>query len=146
MTAAQLMRVLGALGLVPFLGMALGTLLLDDLLRALCLRGFLLYSMAILCFLSGTLWGETLPAPARDQRATILISNGVVLFAVFAMLSAQPLLAALLLMLGFKTLYWYELRRLPRPAWYTLLRRRLTFGVVLSHLLFVGALLLRAMP
>jgi hypothetical protein len=35
------MRLLGALGLLPFVGMALGTLLLDDLLRARCLRGFL---------------------------------------------------------------------------------------------------------
>lgn len=140
------MRLLGALGLVPFVAMALGTLLLDDLLRALCLRGFLVYSLAILCFLSGTLWGETLPEPGAAQRSTLLISNGVVLFAVLAMLTAQPFLAALLLMLAFKTLYWFESRRLQRPAWYTRMRWRLTVGVVFSHLLFAAALLIRAMP
>jgi hypothetical protein len=140
------MRLLGALGLLPFAGMAVGTLLFDDLLRALCLRGFLTYSLAILCFLSGTLWGETLPEPRADQRATLLISNGTVLFAVLAMLTAQPFLAALLLMLAFKTLYWFESRRLQRPSWYQVMRWRLTVGVVFSHLLFCAALLFRASP
>jgi hypothetical protein len=140
------MRLLGALGLLPFVGMALGTLLLDDLLRALCLRGFLTYSLAILCFLSGTLWGETLPEPGAEQRATLLISNGIVLFAVLAMLTAQPFLAGLLLMLAFKALYWFESRRLQRPPWYQVMRWRLTVGVVFSHLLFCAALLFRASP
>ncbi|MDP5054440.1 MAG: DUF3429 domain-containing protein, partial [Congregibacter sp.] len=55
------MQALGFAGLLPFLAAALGVMFLDDLLLAISQRTFLLYSTAILCFLAGTLWGETLP-------------------------------------------------------------------------------------
>jgi hypothetical protein len=100
MSQQALMRTLGALGLLPFFATALGTMLLSDLLYALSQRAFLIYSLAILCFLAGTLWGERIADGGAGERAPVLISNGVVLFAVFAILTAQPLLAALLLMVG----------------------------------------------
>lgn len=140
----RLMQILGFAGLLPFLAAALGVMFLDDLLLALSQRTFLLYSTAILCFLGGTLWGETLPEPSVGQGATILASNGIVVFAVLAMLTAQPLLAAILLMLGHLMLLWYE-RQLPQRAiWYTRMRSWLTFVAVLSHLLFAVALMWRA--
>lgn len=140
----RLMQILGFAGLLPFLAAALGVMFLDDLLLALSQRTFLLYSTAILCFLGGTLWGETLPEPSVGQGATILASNGIVVFAVLAMLTAQPLLAAILLMLGHLMLLWYE-RQLPQRAiWYTRMRSWLTFVAVLSHVLFAVALMWRA--
>ncbi|WP_439108101.1 DUF3429 domain-containing protein [Congregibacter sp.] len=140
----RLMQMLGFAGLIPFLGAALGVMFLDDLLLAVSQRTFLLYSTAILCFLGGTLWGESLPEPTVGDGAAILISNGIVLFAVLAMLTAQPLLAALLLMLGHLALLWYE-RQLPeRASWYTRMRSWLTFVVVIAHLMFSVGLTFRA--
>ena len=123
-------------GLVPFFAAALGIWVFDDLLQALAQRTFLVYSSAILCFLAGTLWGENLPGLEGGDGAAILISNGVVLFVVFAVLTAQPVLAAGLLMLGHLAQLWYE-RQLSRPAWYRTLRSRLTFAAVFSHLVFI---------
>ena len=138
-----MMRVLGYAGLAPFVACALGVLFLDDLLLALSQRAFLLYSTAILCFLAGTLWGEALPEPQPGQGAAILISNGMVLFTVFAMLTARPLVAALLLMLGYLAQLWYERQSLQRPRWYVNLRTLLTLVAVACHLLFALGLLLR---
>ena len=144
MTPRRVMVLLGAAGLLPFLATAGGLFVFDDLLLALCQRAFLLYSTAILCFLAGTLWGETLPLPADGQGATILVSNGIVLFAVFAMLTAQPALAALLLMLGHLAQLWYERQSLRRPRWYVALRTWLTTVAAATHLLFVAGLSARA--
>jgi hypothetical protein len=140
----RIMQLLGAAGLLPFIAAALGVMFLDDLLLALSQRAFLLYSTAILCFLAGTLWGETLPQPAPGQGAAILVSNGMVLFAVFAMLTAQPLLAALLLMLGHLAQLWYERQSPDRERWYTRMRSWLTLIAVLTHLMFMLGLTLRA--
>ena len=142
----RLMQALGLAGLLPFIGASLGVMFLDDLLLALSQRTFLLYSTAILCFLGGTLWGETLPEPTVGQGAAILISNGIVLFAVMAMLTAQPLIAAIMLMLGHLALLWYE-RQLPdRVVWYTRMRSWLTLVAVLAHMMFCVGLTLRASP
>jgi hypothetical protein len=137
------MVLLGLAGLLPFVATAVGAFFLDDLLLALAQRSFLVYSLAILCFLAGTLWGETLPAPMKGQAATILVSNGVVLFAVFAMLTAQPVLAAFLLLLGHLAQLWFERQRLRRPAWYVRLRTGLTAVAGACHLLFIAALMAR---
>lgn len=137
------MRILGVAGLLPFIVCALGVMFLDGLLHALAQRAFLLYSLAILCFLAGTLWGETLPNPGAGQGATILVSNGLVLFAVFAMLSAHPVLAALLLMMAYLATLWFESQRLHREVWYLRLRSWLTSVAVLGHLMFVTGLTLR---
>lgn len=143
MTPERVMKLLGLAGLLPFIVGALGVFLLDDLLLALAQRSFLIYSLAILCFLAGTLWGETLPEPEMSQRATILVSNGVVLFAFFAILTAQPVLAALFLLLGHAAQLWYERQSLRRPSWYVRLRTLLTGVAGCCHVLFVAGLVLR---
>ena len=135
---------LGLAGLVPFVAAVLGVWRLDGLLFALSQRTFLTYSVAILCFLAGTLWGETLANPAKGEGATILISNGVVLFAVFAVLTAGPVPAAGLLMLGHLAQLWYERQSLPRARWYTRMRTGLTLAVAVCHALFIAGLTLRA--
>lgn len=144
MSPSTLMQTLGFAGLIPFIAAALGTMFLDDLLLALSQRSFLLYSTAILCFLAGTLWGETLPDPKPGQGAAIVVSNGVVLFAVFAMLTAQPLLAAIFLMLGHLAQLWYERQNPTREPWYTRMRSRLTLVAVVAHLLFITGLTMRS--
>ncbi|MEO0438697.1 MAG: DUF3429 domain-containing protein [Pseudomonadota bacterium] len=140
----RLMQLLGAAGLIPFLATAVGVWVFDDLLHALSQRAFLIYSAAILCFLAGTLWGATLPQPKIGEGATILVSNGVVLFVVFAFLTAQPLLAALLLMLGHLAQLWYERQSLVRDLWYRQLRTRLTLIAVLCHIIFATGLMASA--
>ena len=144
MAPQGLMRTLGALGLLPFFATALGTMFLSDLLLALSQRAFLIYSLAILCFLAGTIWGERIADGEKRELAPLLISNGVVLFAVFAILTAQPLVAALLLMVGHLAQFWYE-RSLPqRSVAYTRMRGWLTAGAAVAHLMFAIGLMWRA--
>lgn len=137
------MVLLGIAGLLPFLAASTGAWLFDDLLLALSQRAFLIYSAAILCFLAGTLWGETLPEPRRGQGAAVLVSNGVVLFVVFALLTAQPIIAAGLLLLGHLAQLWFERQSLERPSWYVRLRSFLTGIAALTHAVFMAALTLR---
>jgi len=146
MRPERIMVLLGLAGLLPFAAAAVGVFFLDDLLLALAQRLFLTYSLAILCFLAGTLWGETLPEPAVGQGAALLVSNGVVIFAVLAILTAQPVLAALLLFLGHVAQLWFERQSLERPAWYVRLRTGLTGVACLCHLLFMLGLMVRATP
>ena len=68
--------------------------------------------------------------------ARLLISNGVVLFAVSAVLTAKAWLAAVALMGGYLALLWYERGAENLLAWYAAMRRNLTLGVVLAHGLF----------
>jgi hypothetical protein len=68
--------------------------------------------------------------------ARLLVSNGVVLFAVVAVLTAQAWLASVALMGGYLALLWYERESEVLPEWYAKMRLRLTAGVVLAHLLF----------
>lgn len=144
MRPERIMVMLGLAGLIPFAAAAVGVFLLDDLLLALAQRLFLTYSLAILCFLAGTLWGETLPEPDAGEGAVLLVSNGVVIFAVLAILTAQPVLAALLLLLGHLAQLWYERQSLRRPAWYVRLRTGLTGVAAGCHLLFMLGLMVRA--
>jgi hypothetical protein len=98
-------------------------------------QGFIIYSLGILCFLAGTLWGrvQSFDVP---HRARLLVSNGLVLFAVAAVLTAQAWLASLALMTGYLALLWYEQGAESLPSWYGVMRRNLTLGVVLAHGLF----------
>ena len=68
--------------------------------------------------------------------ARLLISNGVVLFAVAAVLTAKAWLAAVALMAGYLALLWYERGAENLSSWYAAMRRNLTLGVVLAHGLF----------
>ena len=90
---------LGYAGLLPFYGFLAGAWLLSDWPGAVSVQGFVIYSLGILCFLGGTLWGrvQTVEEPLI---ARLLISNGVVLFAVAAVLTAKAWLAAVALMGG----------------------------------------------
>ena len=89
---------LGYAGLLPFMAFwrAHGC---SRLAGAVSVQGFVIYSLGILCFLGGTLWGRV-QTGEEPLIARLLISNGVVLFAVAAVLTAKAWLAAVALMGG----------------------------------------------
>ena len=126
---------LGYAGLLPFYSFLAGAWLLSDWLAAVSVQGVVIYSLGILCFLGGTLWGRA-QSVEEPLMAKLLISNGVVLFAVAAVLTAKAWLAAVALMGGYLALLWYERGGEDLPAWYAAMRRNLTLGVVLAHGLF----------
>ncbi len=126
---------LGYAGLLPFYGFLAGAWLLSDWPGAVSVQGFVIFSLGILCFLAGTLWGRV-QSVEEPQMVRLLISNGVVLFAVSAVLIAKAWLAAVALMGGYLALLWYERGVENLPAWYAAMRRNLTLGVVLAHGLF----------
>ncbi|GIR69509.1 MAG: hypothetical protein CM15mP74_07600 [Halieaceae bacterium] len=99
------------------------------------MQGFVIYSLGILCFLAGTLWGrvQTVEQPSISR---LLVSNGLVLFAVAAVLTAKAWLASVALMTAYLALLWYERGAETLPTWYQLMRRNLTLGVVAAHGLF----------
>ncbi|MDA8659575.1 DUF3429 domain-containing protein [Luminiphilus sp.] len=131
-------QLLGFAGLTPFYFSLFGVAFLQEYPRALSVQGFVIYSLAILCFLSGALWGHARRLPDNDQHWHLLVSNGLVIFAVASVLTAQVVLAVLLLMLGYLALLWYERRTQETRNWYSAMRVRLTLGVVFAHLLFFG--------
>ena len=119
---------LGYAGLIPFYGAVLGFAVFTDYPQSLSVQAFIVYSLAILCFLSGALWGQAGHAAGKEQILRRIVSNGIVLYAV----------AAVLLMLGFVCLLWYEHRLGDMALWYGRLRFRLTLGVVIAHIIYVG--------
>ncbi|MDA0651318.1 MAG: DUF3429 domain-containing protein [Proteobacteria bacterium] len=130
-----IMLCLGYAGLLPFYGFLAGAWWLKDWPAAVSVQGFVIYSLGILCFLGGTLWGRV-QSLGEPFAARLLVSNGLVLFAVAAVLTAQAWLAAVALMAGYLALLWYERAGEHLPAWYGVMRRNLTLGVVLAHALF----------
>ena len=126
---------LGYAGLLPFYGFLLGAWLLEDWAGAVSVQGFVIYSLGILCFLGGTIWGRV-QLEHEPVVARLLISNGLVLFAVAAVLTAKAWLAAIALMSGYLALLWFERGAETLPDWYAAMRRNLTLGVVLAHGLF----------
>ena len=143
MNTRSIMQWLGYAGVLPFIGFALGTLLARDYLQAVSQQGFVIYSLAILCFLAGTLWGSASSYTDTASMLRVLVSNGLVLFAALSVLTAQALLAAALLMLGYLALLWYERNSSDNPPWYVSLRTRLTLAVVLIHACYLLAMVLR---
>ena len=76
--------------------------------------------------------------PDGEQNFHLVVSNGIVIFAVASVLTAQVVLAALLLTLGYLALLWYERRTQTMRDWYSAMRAQLTLAVVFAHLLYVG--------
>lgn len=135
---------LGIAGAVPFVLSILGFVYTQDYPKALSQHAFMIYSLAILCFLAGTTWGMVLNRPEAERVWPLLVSNGVVLFAVAAMLTANPFWATVLLGLAYFVFYLYERFVLQYTAPYQTMRRWLTVLVVLLHALFAAALSLDA--
>jgi hypothetical protein len=144
MRAQLTAQLLGYLGLIPFYAALLAFSLLEDYPRSLAIQGFLIYSLAILSFLGGALWGFARTLPQDAQALRLIVSNGIVIFAVSCLLTGQTTVASASLMLGYLALLWYERRVDSTDGWYPVMRFRLTVGVVVAHigyavLMIVGA-------
>jgi hypothetical protein len=125
--------ILGYLGVIPF---TYSLIYFDLNIIETEIKGqnlFIFYSVAILSFLSGTLW-----QPNNNQTNTALISNFFCLFAIFAIF--LPVGIGLLWLASCYFLLWYSEYRLSqshcikRTSEYMTLRGRLTFLVIVIHL------------
>ena len=105
MSSRLMTQVLGYAGLLPFFGFCLGFSLLEDWPRSLSIQGFVIYSLAIFSFLAGALWGQEQRIGSPSAVSTLVISNGLVLFGVASILTAQAMMAAVFLMLGYIALF-----------------------------------------
>ena len=143
MQTRSVMQWLGYAGVLPFAGFALAAMMSHGYLQALSQQGFVIYSLAILCFLAGTLWGSASLDTDAVPTLRVLVSNGIVVFAALSVLTAQALIAATLLMLGYLALLWYERHSAHNQPWYVALRTRLTVVVVALHICYLVALVLR---
>ena len=94
MSSRLISQLLGYAGLIPFFGFCLGFSSLEDWPRSLSIQGFVIYSLAIFAFLAGALWGQVQAVQAADGESavsTLIVSNGLVLFGVAAILTAQAM-------------------------------------------------------
>jgi len=134
---------LAAAGLLPFLGFTL--LALFGIELSFALTGLGLYSFGILSFLGGSWWGFALlmPEVSSAQRSQILLlSNGIVLGGLAALLFLPPLGSVMMLGVLHPLLLAGEsrlsgLRR--QPQYYRDLRVRSTMGAFGAHVLVVLA-------
>jgi hypothetical protein len=137
------MHWLGYAGLTPFAFFALGVWFFDDYLQALSHRGFVVYSLVILCFLAGSLWGTAMTYDGEAKIQRLVVSNGLAVFAALSVLTAQLLVASLLLMLGHLAVLWYERNTSRFWGWYGRLRTQLTSTAVLLHLVYATGVIAR---
>ncbi len=135
---------LGLAGLIPFVAGLLAFVYLDDYPKSLGQHAFLLYSLAIISFLAGTTWGWAQALQPSDGAIQLLVSNGVVVFAVLGMLTANPFWALILLALAYLVFLGYERRVLEQASDYRRMRGWLTMGVVLLHGFMAAAISLEA--
>ena len=134
-------RWLGALGAVPFLGLAGVTPFLSDVPRTAVVHALAAYGAVILSFLGGIHWGLAIADPGGTTsgtlRARLILSVMPSLMGWVALLvparSGLFLLAA-----AVATMLWVDIRatRLGQaPSWYPRLRVPLTCVVVATLLL-----------
>jgi len=130
---------LAHIGAIPFIACALlSSLQIEAVTIDLSWLDILLsYSLAIICFMSGTHWGQSLAASGPQDINLFIISNTCTLAAWFSylLLNQRPALLAHALIFG---LLWLIDRRLEHnkmiTAPYYHLRRRISLIVILCLL------------
>lgn len=130
---------LGAAGLIPFMGLAVAGHLAPEPWRLPALTALSPYGALILSFMGGAQWGLAVAAGERRPRP-YAVSVAPALLA-WALLAAPLALGLVGLAVGLVLLLIYDLVTIGRgeaPAWYGVLRSRLTLVAALS--LVVGAL------
>ena len=134
MNRQKLVTILGSLGVIPFL-----VALVFAIVRPEAgFKAFMLYSMAILCFLAGSWWSSALVTRDADEKArmsTVVLSNVIVLLALaFVYLGNAPGLLGLgalylALMIGERKLEVFA----SQPEYYRIMRSMVSVVVVLLH-------------
>ena len=135
------MAKLGYMGLIPFL---FGLLLSLTDSQFFSLSGetlFITYSVVILSFLSGILWGNGIENfESQSSNKALILSNAIVLAAWLAVLlgEQQEFLTTLILIIGYIAVwraerFMREENQSEGPDGYFDMRTRLTSSVVLMH-------------
>jgi len=137
------MQWLGYAGLLPFVFFSAGVWIFNGYLQTLSHQGFVIYSLVILCFLAGSLWGTALSYEGSEKLQRIAVSNGLAVFAALSVLTAQLLVASVLLMLGHLAVLWYEQNTSRHWGWYGRLRTRLTSVAVVTHVVYAAGVIAR---
>ncbi|MEZ9546744.1 MULTISPECIES: DUF3429 domain-containing protein [Vibrio] len=135
------MAKLGYMGLIPFLFGLLLSLTDSQLLSLSGETLFITYSVVILSFLSGILWGNGIENfENQSSNKALLLSNAIVLVAWLAVLlgEQQELVTTLILILGYIAVWraertMREENQSQGPDGYFDMRTRLTSSVVLMH-------------
>ncbi|MGB2065043.1 DUF3429 domain-containing protein [Marinomonas gallaica] len=140
--SSSLIKTLGVLGLIPFIASTLAFHFNFYHYGLLAQSVFVAYSAVILSFLSGAIWGQVLEQPFQSKCKILLIaSNVVALIAWCGLLIDQPHMSLLLLLCGYISIFWLEVRWLkqirPDQSYYPNLRFGLTVAVCAMHLLML---------
>ena len=141
-SSRSLIQTLGVLGLVPFIASTL-TFHFDFYGHGFFAQSvFVAYSAVILSFLSGAIWGQVLEQPFQSKGKALLVgSNIVAILAWCGLLIHQPHMSLLLLLCGYISIFWLEVRWLkqirPDQSFYPSLRFLLTLLVCAMHLLML---------
>lgn len=141
----KLIHILGAAGILPFLGSALAELMnlsLPYQLQPVTL--LVTYGAIILTFLAGVLWGRALHrADSEPTNGLLLLSNVFALLAWLTLLLNSVFWALLVQMVSFALLLTFE-RKLARGSTMTTqlgyypMRLSLTVAVIVCQLLVFG--------
>lgn len=132
---------LGHAGLTPFYVFAGLAWVPGASVQALAQRGFVVYSLVILAFLAGSLWGSANVRDGADKTSRLLTSNLLAVLGAGVVILATPPVAALFLAILHLAQLRYEIAN-AAPGWYLSLRKRLTWLSMPAYALFLVALLL----
>jgi hypothetical protein len=140
----QLANRLGFSGLIPFVLLSLACWIVHPDWLGYFIKGQLFYGIAILSFLGGLHWGVALMSHNRPPGEIRMALIWGVIPSVFAWCSMIHIgIGFLVQIVGFVVAYQVDKRlylRYGLPAWFLVLRFRLTFVVVMAlALTFIAA-------
>ena len=102
---------LGSLGLIPFIAGLILSAGQNDILGISGEAIFITYSLAILCFLAGAVWGQVLKVQfSHAHQRILIITNILVVIGCAASLTSQKfyVLSVIVLTLGFTGVFFLE--------------------------------------
>ena len=132
---------LGSLGLIPFVAGLILSARQHDIIGISGEAIFTTYSLAILCFLAGAIWGQVLKVPfSQAHQRNLIITNILVVIGWTAFLTSQKfyVLSVTVLTLGFAGVfflefYLFKLSTTRQDRQYARLRVVLTSVVIAAH-------------
>ena len=102
MSYSNITYILGIAGLTPFILGVILSILDYELSGVPGVAIFTTYSLAILCFLAGSLWGQVLKVPVSSNNQKILIATNVlVVIGWVAYLASEEFFITSIIVLGF---------------------------------------------
>lgn len=129
--------VLPLLGLLPFIGALMAELFSIKVFATDMKTVFFYYSIVIVCFLSGALWGQTTVAKSAKQGVLVLVfSNVIAVMAWLVLLVFGGIFALVLLAIAYIVIYMVEtiyLSDVVLPERYRFMRLCLTVLVIGLH-------------